>query len=163
MVCTLSVELKTVHGVREVWWDVFVRIFFFFFKCYEHMCKLNVIFQENEWLMLIPVTRLWLNSTFLFWWLTRTRLWFDSFEPEFNSKFELRFMSRSHVTALHSAHLQLVFGIELLTLAGTGHFASFHGTRGGGTTPLAVSPLIELELRGKKRACSSPRDEEIDI
>ena len=40
-----------------------------------------------------------------------------------------------------------------LTLAGTGHFASFHGTRGGGgvgtTPPLAVSPLIELELRGK--------------
>ena len=53
---------------------------------------------------------------------------------------------------------------EILTLAGTGHFASFHGTRGGGgTTPLAVSPLIELELRRKKRACSSPRDEEIDI
>ena len=40
----------------------------------------------------------------------------------------------------------------LLTLAGTGHFASFHGTRGGGwydPPPLAVSPLIELELRGK--------------
>ena len=37
-----------------------------------------------------------------------------------------------------------------LTLAGTGHFASFHGRRGGGvTTPLAVSPMIELELRGK--------------
>ena len=34
---------------------------------------------------------------------------------------------------------------------------------GVGTTPLAVSPLIELELRGKKRACSSPRDEEIAI
>ena len=38
---------------------------------------------------------------------------------------------------------------SFLTLAGTGHFASFHGTRGVGTTPLAVSPLIELELRGK--------------
>ena len=53
-----------------------------------------------------------------------------------------------------------------LTLAGTGHFVSFHGTRGGGglvRPPLAVSPLIELELREKKRACSSPRDEEIDI
>ena len=39
----------------------------------------------------------------------------------------------------------------LLTLAGTGHFASFHGTGGGGwyDPPLAVSPLIELELRGK--------------
>ena len=41
----------------------------------------------------------------------------------------------------------------MLTLAGTGHFASFHGTRGGGgwcdPPPLAVSPLIELELRGK--------------
>ena len=37
-----------------------------------------------------------------------------------------------------------------LTLAGTGHFASFHGTRGGWyDPPLAVSPLIELELRGK--------------
>ena len=37
-----------------------------------------------------------------------------------------------------------------LTLAGTGHFASFHGIKGGvGTTPLAVSPLIELEFRGK--------------
>ena len=32
---------------------------------------------------------------------------------------------------------------------------------GGGYDPLAVSPLIELELRGKKRACSSPRDEEL--
>ena len=42
--------------------------------------------------------------------------------------------------------------VGTLTLAGTGHFASFHGTRGGGvgtTPPLAVSPLIELELRGK--------------
>ena len=40
----------------------------------------------------------------------------------------------------------------ILTLAGTGHFASFHGTRGGGglvRPTLAVSPLIELELRGK--------------
>ena len=41
----------------------------------------------------------------------------------------------------------------MTTLAGTGHFASFHGTRGGGglvrPPPLAVSPLIELELRGK--------------
>ena len=39
-----------------------------------------------------------------------------------------------------------------LTLAGTGHFASFHGTRGGGggyDPPLAVSPLIELEFYGK--------------
>ena len=80
------------------------------------MCKLNVIFQENEWLMLIPVTRLWLNSTSLFWWLTRTQLWFDSFEPEFKSKFESRFMSRSRVTALHSAHLQLLFEIELLSI-----------------------------------------------
>ena len=53
----------------------------------------------------------------------------------------------------------------ILTLAGTGHFASFHGTRGGGvgTTPLAVSPPIELELRGKKFACSSQRDEAINI
>ena len=45
--------------------------------------------------------------------------------------------------------IPLVF---VLTLAGRGHFASFHGTRGGGvgtTPPLAVSPLIELELRGK--------------
>ena len=39
----------------------------------------------------------------------------------------------------------------MLTLAGTGHFASFHGTRGGGGVrpPLAVSLLIELELRGR--------------
>ena len=39
-----------------------------------------------------------------------------------------------------------------LTLAGTGHFSSFHCTRGGGGGwygPRAVSPLIELELRGK--------------
>ena len=41
-----------------------------------------------------------------------------------------------------------------LTLAGTGHFASFHGTRKGAKyrlvrPPLAVSPLIELEIRGK--------------
>ena len=39
--------------------------------------------------------------------------------------------------------------MRILTLAGTGHFATFHGTRGGGYDPLAVSPLIELELRGK--------------
>ena len=42
--------------------------------------------------------------------------------------------------------------VNCCPLAGTGHLASFHGTRGGGgvgTTPLAVSPLIELELRGK--------------
>ena len=41
-----------------------------------------------------------------------------------------------------------------LTLAGTGHFATFHGTRGGGvgTTPRAVSPLIELELHGKNES-----------
>ena len=39
--------------------------------------------------------------------------------------------------------------LNSLTLAGTGHFASFHGTRGVGTTPLAVSPLIELELHEK--------------
>ena len=40
---------------------------------------------------------------------------------------------------------------SMLTLAGTGHFASFHGQGGGGLvrTPLAVSPLIELGLRGK--------------
>ena len=38
---------------------------------------------------------------------------------------------------------------EILTLTGTGHFASFHGTRGVGKTPLAVSPLIDLELCGK--------------
>ena len=37
-----------------------------------------------------------------------------------------------------------------LTHASTGHFASFHGTRWGGVRPpLAVSPLTELELRGK--------------
>ena len=36
-----------------------------------------------------------------------------------------------------------------LTLAGTGHFASFLGTRGIGTTSRAVSPLVELELREK--------------
>ena len=45
-----------------------------------------------------------------------------------------------------------------LTLAGTGHFASFHGT-GGWYDPRAISPLIELELRGKKWTCSPPRDE----
>ena len=53
-----------------------------------------------------------------------------------------------------------------LTLAGAGHFASFHDTRGGGggTSPSAVSPLIEVELRGKKRAwCRPPRDEAIEI
>ena len=38
-------------------------------------------------------------------------------------------------------------GSLALTLAGTGHFASFHGTRGD--DPRAVSPLIELELREK--------------
>ena len=37
------------------------------------------------------------------------------------------------------------------------------GGGGGWYDPLAVSPLIKIELRGKKRACSSPRDEEIDI
>ena len=38
------------------------------------------------------------------------------------------------------------------------------GVRGGWYDhPLAVSPLIELELRGKKRGCRSPRYEEIDV
>ena len=36
----------------------------------------------------------------------------------------------------------------MLTLAGTGYFASFHGRReGGGDTTPRVWPLIELELR----------------
>ena len=65
---------------------------------------------------------------------------------------------------LAGGHLQHVRHATFLTLAGTGHFASFHGIRrgGGGTTPLPFRP-IALELRGKKLACSSPRDEEIDI
>ena len=48
----------------------------------------------------------------------------------------------------------------ILTLAGTSHFAPFHSTQGVGTTPRAVSPLIELELRGKKRACSQGRSQD---
>ena len=37
-----------------------------------------------------------------------------------------------------------------LTLAGTDHFSSFHGTGGGGgNDPRAASPLTELELREK--------------
>ena len=51
-----------------------------------------------------------------------------------------------------AAILHLQCTLLALTLAGTGHFASSHGTRGGGgTTSLAVSPLIELELRGKNK------------
>ena len=35
--------------------------------------------------------------------------------------------------------------VKFLTLAGTGHFESFHGARGWGWyDPLAVSPLIDL-------------------
>ena len=33
---------------------------------------------------------------------------------------------------------------------------------GGGTTPPAISPLVELELREKKRACRPLRDATID-
>ena len=51
-----------------------------------------------------------------------------------------------------------------LTLAGTGHFASFHGTRGGvGTTPPCRFAPDWARASRKKRACSSPRDKEIDI
>ena len=51
-----------------------------------------------------------------------------------------------------------------LTLTGTGHFASFHGTRGVGTTPpCRFAPDWARASRKKKRACRSPRDEEIDI
>ena len=46
------------------------------------------------------------------------------------------------------ARVKLVPKPQFLTLAGTGHFASFHGTRGL-VRPPWVSPLIELELRGK--------------
>ena len=50
----------------------------------------------------------------------------------------------------------------MLTLAGTSYLASFLGTGEGGgvdTTPLRVfGPLIELELREKKRAYWSPRE-----
>ena len=35
--------------------------------------------------------------------------------------------------------------------------------KGEGVRPRAVSSLIELELRGKKLACSSPQDEAIGI
>ena len=51
-------------------------------------------------------------------------------------------------------HWRGIYVYLYLTLAGTGHFASFHVTRGGGTTLPCVSPLIELELRRKKRACT---------
>ena len=41
--------------------------------------------------------------------------------------------------------------VKFLTLAGTGHFESFHGARGWGWyDPLAVSPLIDLETSRKK-------------
>ena len=36
-----------------------------------------------------------------------------------------------------------------LTLAGAGYFVSFYDTGGGWYNPRTVSPLIELELRGK--------------
>ena len=43
-----------------------------------------------------------------------------------------------------------LWGAGNIATASTGHFASFHGTGGGGgVRPRAVSPLIELELRGK--------------
>ena len=50
---------------------------------------------------------------------------------------------------------------NFLTLAGTGHFASFHGTRGGGwyDPPCRFAPDWARASR-KKRACSSQRDEE---
>ena len=54
------------------------------------------------------------------------------------------------ISGIGSVSSELV--LTYLTLAGTGHFAFFHGTRGGGglvRPPLAVSPLIELELGGK--------------
>ena len=53
-----------------------------------------------------------------------------------------------------------------LTLAGKVILVIFHGTRGEGvgiSTPRAVSPLIELEIRGKKRACCLSRDEAIVV
>ena len=41
--------------------------------------------------------------------------------------------------------------VSALTLADSGHFASFDGTREGGYDPLPrVWRMIELELRGKK-------------
>ena len=49
---------------------------------------------------------------------------------------------------LNSA-LRCLFSVDLLTLAGTDHFASFDGTRGGGVRRPRVWSLIELEPRGK--------------
>ena len=55
------------------------------------------------------------------------------------------------------------FQVPILTLAGTGHFASFHGTtRGGGYHPPCRFAPDWARASRKKRACSSPRDEEID-
>ena len=61
-------------------------------------------------------------------------------------------------TARLNSALRCLFYVDLLTLAGTDHFASFDGTRGGGDAP-RVWPLIELEPRGKKTSCRSSRDE----
>ena len=46
--------------------------------------------------------------------------------------------------------------MRVLTLAGTGHFASFHGTRGGGVVRLSrFSP--DWRASRKKTSVSSPR------
>ena len=53
---------------------------------------------------------------------------------------------------------------DVLTLAGPIVFLHTPRPMGGGVvaTPLAVWPLIELELRGKKQACRALRDAAID-
>ena len=53
---------------------------------------------------------------------------------------------------------------KMTSLALAGPIVFLHTPRpnGGGATPLAVWPLMELELRQKKRACRALRDAAID-
>ena len=53
-------------------------------------------------------------------------------------------------------------GLEILTLAGTGLFPILGGTGGRGYESLRVGPLIELELREKKKRAHRPLREEAD-
>ena len=66
----------------------------------------------------------------------------------FDKNFEIWWSSLAH-DILSCGGVNRAWAIVPLTLVGTGHFVSFHGSRGWGWhDPCADSPLIELELRG---------------
>ena len=128
--------------------------------CYSHLCWNTLPAPKRPYvevrLVFLSITTHYLSYSFnLFiwqrscWYVFRNRAICNEW---LKSKFQLQILGRS--------------ACYVLTLASTGHFASFHGPRegGGGVRPhRAVSSLIELELREKKRACSSPRDDAIGI